>query len=74
MLVVCIARGAFRARSQPVAHLLYFLLDEFLIVKGICQRGDTLAADEKMHRQRVGVCLAAEQRELPAHPGPKQRK
>jgi len=43
-------------------------------VKGICQHGDTLAAGEKMHRQRVGVGLAAEQRELPAQPGPKQRK
>ena len=74
MLVVCIARDAFLARSQPVAHLFYFLLDEFLIVKGICQRGDTLAAGKKMHRQRVGVGLAAEQRELPAQPGPKQRK
>lgn len=74
MLVVRIARGAFRARSQPLAHLLYFLLDEFLIVKGICQRGDTLGAGEKMHRELVGVCLAAEQRELPAQPGQKRCK
>jgi hypothetical protein len=33
--------------------LVYFLLDEFLIVKAISQRGDPLAADENVHRQRV---------------------
>jgi hypothetical protein len=65
MLVVFMSRGVFRARTQPVAHLLDFLLDDLLIVKGIRQRGDTLAADEKVHRQRVGVYLAAEERELP---------
>ena len=54
MPVVCVARGAFRTRFQPVAHLLDFLLDEFLIVKGTCQRSDTLAAGKNMHRQRVG--------------------
>ena len=74
MIFSGIARRAFLARFQPIAHLLYFLLDEFFFVKGICQRGDTLAAGKKMHRQRVGVRLAAEQRELPAQPGPKQRK
>src|SRR5262249_7459228 len=66
--------GAACARPQPVAHLLDFLPDELLIVKGICQRGDALAAGEKMHRQRVGVRPTAEQRELPAQPGAEQRE
>jgi hypothetical protein len=35
-------------------------------MKGVGQRRDALAAGEKMQRQRVGVRLAAEQRELPA--------
>ena len=74
MLVGCVTRNASCVRVQPVFHLLYFLLDEFLIVKGIGQRGNSLATGEQMHRQLVGVCLAAEQRELPAQPGPKQRK
>src|SRR5262245_65959070 len=66
--------GAFGARSQPRVHLLYFLLDEFLVMEGACQRGDTLAAGEQMHRELVGIRRAAEQRELPAQPGPEQRK
>jgi hypothetical protein len=50
------------------------MLDEFLVVKSIGQRCDALAASEQMHRQRVGIRPAAEQRELPAQPGPKERE
>jgi len=74
MLVMSISRCAFGTRTQPVAHLPDFLPDELLIVEGTCQHRDTLAAGQKMHRQRIGIRLAAEQRELPAQPGPKQRK
>src|SRR5262245_18982521 len=71
MLVACSARGASRARSQPVAHVLDLLLGEGFIVKRTCQGRDTLAAGEKMHRQGVGIGFVAEQRELSAQPGPK---
>src|SRR5262245_66271255 len=74
MLVMSISRRAFGTRTQPVAHLPDFLSDELLIVEGTCQHRDTLAAGKKMHRQRIGIRLVAEQRELPAQPGPKQRK
>jgi hypothetical protein len=51
---------------QPVAEHSCFLLDEFLVAEGICQGRNALTPGEKVHRQRVGVCLTAEQRELPA--------
>src|SRR5262245_24804986 len=65
---------ALRARIQPGAHRLDFLPDEPLVAKGVSQRGDPLAPGQKVHREFVGVGLAAEQRELPAQPDPKQRE
>jgi hypothetical protein len=61
------------ACSQPMAHLIDFLLDEFVVVKGTRERGDALAPGEKMHSEFVGI-RPAEQRKLSAQPGAEERE
>src|SRR5262245_61989428 len=61
-----------RFLPQPLAHLFHLLPDELLIMESTTQGGDALAAGEQRHRKRVGIGRAAEQRELPAQPGPEQ--
>src|SRR5215813_14956653 len=62
--------GTRGARLEPPAHFVNLVPDEGIVVKGVGQRGDALAAGKKMHCERIGVGHAAEQRELPAQPDP----
>ena len=61
-------RGIGRQRLQPCLRGLGLAADERLIVEGIRQRGDALAAREQMHRQRIRVAVAAHRLELHAQP------
>lgn len=69
-----IVRSTAQARIQPVMHLLHLLSNEFFIMKAARQGRDSLTAREKMHRIRIGVRPAAEQRKLSSEPLPKERE
>jgi tetratricopeptide (TPR) repeat protein len=63
-----------RETGLPSVQLPHFLADKILVVEGMCQCGDSLTPGQKMHRKRVRLRLAAEQRKLSAQPVSKQAK
>ena len=71
---LCLAQENNFRLSPGAESLLDFLLDKSFIMKGVCQRGDSLAAGKKMHRQLIGVCFATKLTELFTQPGAKQHE